>query len=501
MNRKSIFQIGISILFITLIGILWAVQMKSRSAVANEQHLVHLPIISTPLCDFPDYTAGGFFESEPNGTLSKANGPVPPGVTAHGCFSNPSDINDAYYFYLTERSDIEVNLTDISAGQNYELALYFVDQIVIATSQNPGNQDEHIILADQPPGKYYVQIYNASQTVSKQTYELTVNYTVINECDHLAVIEEIFPQLKDKPGAFPFYAKNSAFQCHLVFNRLHSGLFSLHMEYSAGPEDGYWGVATPMGYDASQYSKTCVWVYAETVPQSFTINLKDLAGVEKPSPTQSISVANTWQQFCIFLSQYEAPGIDIQGVNIEQLESVNIHFSQATGDANIWVDGFEFAGNACDHPALTEDLFPQLKEEHGQFPFYSKIVPFQCEVSFDPVYSEPVSLHMKYTADILDGYWGVATPHGYDASHYDAICLWAYGLDPLQSFMVNLRDITKTEKSSSVQNLLKRDEWTEFCIPLSQYDGVQLDQLENVNIHFSQGTGDVDIWVDDFEYR
>jgi hypothetical protein len=109
------------------------------------------------------------------------------------------------------------------------------------------------------------------------------------------------------------------------------------MEYDATFGDvGYWGIATPSGYDASQFSEICFWVYAKMDFQSFTVNVKDAVGVERPS-APLVAKSDNWTQFCIPLSQYE-----ILGVQLDRLNNINVHFEQPGGDAVIWVDDFEF---------------------------------------------------------------------------------------------------------------------------------------------------------------
>lgn len=498
MKHKRLYKIASVPAALVLLGMLWIAQASSTSVSEADRYPVFLPIVNRPLCDFPKIEPGYVFEHEPNDIFAKAIGPIRPYEIVWGCFSGPNDVDDVYYFDLTVPSSIEVRLTNIPAGHNYDLVLYDKDEDRITYSKKSGNEDE-IIRSEKelPGGRYYVQVYNAGKKASGQTYKLEIEYDLSYACDHPAIIFEMFPQLREVHNVFAFYSKAANFECKLVTDIVHSGYLAMRLDYEAGNDDGYWGIATTEGFDASKFGDVCIWAYAEERLQTFTINLKDMAGTEKPSTPQTIVETNKWKQFCVPLTQYSA-----RGVQLDQLENVNIHFNKALGDAVIWVDDIKFS-LPCDHPVVTAEVFPQLKDELDQFPFYAVNEAFQCQVVEDIVASEPIGLRLKYAAGDVVGYWGVATQNGYNASGFERICYSAFAEEPHQTFAIHLKDKAGTEKASIPQIIDKADAWKRFCVPLAQFEtqGVQLDKIENVNVHFSKELRDAAVWIDDLAYE
>jgi hypothetical protein len=119
------------------------------------------------------------WEKEPNDDpLSQANGPIVSGLTYYGTFPSGLDVKDYFSFTLTIPHSVEIWLTNIPAGHDYHLCLRDANLVPeIRCSANPGNADEHILVSDLTAGKrYYIQVFNASQTGSSQPYHLHVRY-------------------------------------------------------------------------------------------------------------------------------------------------------------------------------------------------------------------------------------------------------------------------------------------------------------------------------------
>ena len=162
---------------------------------------------------------------------------------------------------------------------------------------------------------------------------------------------------------------------------------------------------------------------------------------------------------------------------------------------------------ACLHPSITGHVFPQLKDEPGQFPFYGPLEEslevFQCQGVYDISLSPPVSIRVEYHSNVGKfGYWGIGTPNGYDASQFHEICFWAYVEQPDQAFKLKFRDRDGVEKG--VQIIVEPTmQWTQICTDLNRFSdqGVQLNRLENINLGFEQSTSSTTVWVDDFELR
>jgi hypothetical protein len=104
------------------------------------------------------------WEAEPNDdALTEANGPIVPGMTYYGTFPNPAGFDkDYYYFELSSAQSVDIYLTNVPAGQDYDVALRDAALEEIARSDDWGQADEHISTSALPAGRYYVQVYHYS---------------------------------------------------------------------------------------------------------------------------------------------------------------------------------------------------------------------------------------------------------------------------------------------------------------------------------------------------
>jgi PKD repeat protein len=119
------------------------------------------------------------WEQEPNDdVLIQANGAIVSGLTYYGVISSAADRQDYFYFDLPAAHTIELWLTDIPDGSNYDLYLRAPADLdhPVGTSNKSGNADEHILTGVLSPGRYYIQIYNRSATGSEQDYHLRTVY-------------------------------------------------------------------------------------------------------------------------------------------------------------------------------------------------------------------------------------------------------------------------------------------------------------------------------------
>lgn len=159
----------------------------------------------------------------------------------------------------------------------------------------------------------------------------------------------------------------------------------------------------------------------------------------------------------------------------------------------------------CRSPAITKNVFPQLANESGQFPFYGPLTEprFFCEGVYDIFHSEPLAVRIEYrNVGTNFGFWGIGTPNGYAATSYSEICLWAFAQKPNQSFRLKMRDTSKVEKGV-ILVIEEANQWKQICTDLVEFSGqgVHLDRLENVNLGFEQATSSAEVWVDDFEFK
>jgi hypothetical protein len=118
------------------------------------------------------------WEAEPNNQPSQANGPIVSGLTYFGTFPSPADSRDYFTFKLSSPHQIELWLTNIAAGQNYDLVLRNAALSLKGYSGNLGNSNEHILTGVLPAGTYYIQVYRNpnSSGGSSQAYHLKAVY-------------------------------------------------------------------------------------------------------------------------------------------------------------------------------------------------------------------------------------------------------------------------------------------------------------------------------------
>ena len=163
------------------------------------------------------------------------------------------------------------------------------------------------------------------------------------------------------------------------------------------------------------------------------------------------------------------------------------------------------AAIACNSPAVTKNVFPQLAEVEKQISFYGPVDEprYDCEAVYDIVHNQPLAVHLKYeSAGGNFGWWGIGTPNGYDVTGYDEICFWAYAQQPNQSFRLKMKD-TSFKEDGLIIILEQANQWTQICTDLTEFAdrGIKLDRLDNVNLGFEQPTGTAEIWVADFEFK
>jgi hypothetical protein len=108
------------------------------------------------------------------------NGPVASGLTYSGILPDASDQRDYFYFELAAQGPVRLDLTNIPAGQNYDLVLRNVNLETFPGwySVRSGNRNESVQVAALPPGLYYIQVYRNPESSggTSQAYDLSVEY-------------------------------------------------------------------------------------------------------------------------------------------------------------------------------------------------------------------------------------------------------------------------------------------------------------------------------------
>ena len=158
-------------------------------------------------------------------------------------------------------------------------------------------------------------------------------------CNNPAITKNVFPQLADVKDQYPFYGPldEPNFLCAGVYDLSHSGPLAAQIEYKqVGENYGFFGVVMPNGYDIRPYSEICFWAYAQEPNQPFYLKLKDTDKREEGVKI-FVEFANQWNQICTPLTEFSNLGI-----HLNQLENINLGFDSDNGNAEVWVDDFEF---------------------------------------------------------------------------------------------------------------------------------------------------------------
>jgi hypothetical protein len=134
----------------------------------------YLPSVSQ---NFASYFEGPQ-EVEPNNALnvSQANGPIRSGQQYFGGFPSIDDQFDFFYFYLADKGTVQVELTSIPTGRDYNLHLYSDTAQLKGYSGFLGNNDEHIAVSNLEPGVYFVAIDFSGGDPSSSQYKVTAIY-------------------------------------------------------------------------------------------------------------------------------------------------------------------------------------------------------------------------------------------------------------------------------------------------------------------------------------
>jgi hypothetical protein len=117
-----------------------------------------------------------FWELEPNDDRTQANGPLVSGAIYHGTFPDPAKSQDYFYFEMPAAHSVEIRLTNIAGGQDYDLYLYNENGIQVGYSNLNGVADEYIFKPNLAAGKYYIMVYHNEGGGSTQPYNLWVIY-------------------------------------------------------------------------------------------------------------------------------------------------------------------------------------------------------------------------------------------------------------------------------------------------------------------------------------
>jgi hypothetical protein len=118
---------------------------------------------------------------EPNDTPSQAWGPLEPDTLYDDAYIwNDMDRDDYYYFDCPALTNVQITLTHIPEGTDYDLYVYYYDSgddayVQKAGSNNPGRADEQVTFYSMLSRRYYVRVYPYAGS-SHQPYRLKLTY-------------------------------------------------------------------------------------------------------------------------------------------------------------------------------------------------------------------------------------------------------------------------------------------------------------------------------------
>ncbi len=117
---------------------------------------------------------------ERNDSPDEAYGPLVSGQDYDGYIWDATDPDDYYWITPTTASQVTIMLTNIPAGTDYDLYVYYHDGAQyqqVGASIRTGNQNESVTFTPPVLGtKYYIRVYPASGSSSQQPYRLRATY-------------------------------------------------------------------------------------------------------------------------------------------------------------------------------------------------------------------------------------------------------------------------------------------------------------------------------------
>jgi hypothetical protein len=154
-----------------------------------------------------------------------------------------------------------------------------------------------------------------------------------------------------------------------------------------------------------------------------------------------------------------------------------------------------------------EELFPQAADGEA-FRWRTGDAVMADEYAPECGRSGPSGLQLTYEMPAGEsGGWGVhwddAPAEKFDASPFEKLVFWVKGVTGDETFAIGLKDNTRKEihvQSKDMGVVVSASEWTMVSVPLSEFAGVQLDNIENVNFGFNENHRAGSICIDDIAF-
>lgn len=108
--------------------------------------------------------------SEPNDSIANAQGPLCHDEIYEEYIESDDD-DDFYYIWILQEGTVEINLTNIPPGTDYDLFLYDDSIEKVAESRNFEHENEQIV-SQVGPGKYYIWVFPYTGYSNTDPYHL-----------------------------------------------------------------------------------------------------------------------------------------------------------------------------------------------------------------------------------------------------------------------------------------------------------------------------------------
>ena len=245
--------------------------------------------------------------------------------------------------------------------------------------------------------------------------------------------------------------------------------------------------------DISEYGQLCFWVYDTTAAgNTVGVKLVDAAGkaTERWTDNKDVgknpkSAQNEWTYMCLNLMTYT--GMDLKAVKQIQFTMFAAgvyYFDEISAQIGV--------GNELVQPSVpTTLILTPAQGFEADNTFYSD---YQADVSLgDVAHSGKTSLMATYAEGEWHAFGAYPETRPMDVSGYDAVCFWIYDTtannDGAAANTVGVSLIDATGAKSEIwtdnadggpNNKTVKDEWTQMCIQLSAYTGIDMKQIDKI---------------------
>lgn len=146
---------------------------EGMTATYIERYRVYLPVVVSNWVGWYEFDV-----YEPNDKISQAYGPLTSTQVYTAYIWDTTDTDDYYHFTPATTGTVQISLTNIPDGVDYDLYVYYHDGEqfqVMGQSNRSGNQDEDVAFTPVANTTYYIRVHPYSGS-SHQPYRLTVTY-------------------------------------------------------------------------------------------------------------------------------------------------------------------------------------------------------------------------------------------------------------------------------------------------------------------------------------